>query len=58
MDTLNPENEKDSMSLFWTNAILSVLPYKAMLRRRGKITKGSNLYFDGIQLLPIFFAAS
>ena len=58
MDTLNPENEKNSMSLFWKNVVLSVLPYKAMPRRRGKITKGSTLYFDGIQVLPIFFASS
>ena len=46
MDTLNPENEKNSMSLFWKNAIFSVLPYQTIQRRRGKITKGSTLYFD------------
>ena len=46
MDTLNPENEKNSTSLFWKNAILNRLPYKARSRIRGKITKGSTLYFD------------
>ena len=39
MDTLNPENEKNSTSLFWKNAILSFLPYKARLRTRDKLLK-------------------
>ena len=56
-DTLIPENEENSMSLFWKNAILSFLPYKASSRVKDKITKGSTLYIEGIQVLPIFFAS-
>ena len=54
MDTLNPENEKNSTSLFLENAILIFLPYKARSRKRGKITEGNTLGFDRIQVLPIF----
>ena len=54
MDTLNPENEKNSTSLFRENAILIFLPYKARSRMRDKITKGSTLDFDRIQVLPMF----
>ena len=53
MDTLNPENKKNSMSLFWEIAILSLLPYKARSTTRGRITKGSTLHFDGIQVQTI-----
>ena len=53
MDTLNPENEKNSMSLFWEIAISNLLPYKARSTTRGKITKSSTLHFDGIQVQTI-----
>ena len=39
MDTLNPENEKYSTSLFWENEILLFLPYKARLGTRGILLK-------------------
>ena len=54
MDTLNPENEKNSTSLFWENTILFSLPYEASSRPKGKITKGSTLDFSETQVLTIF----
>ena len=44
------QKEKNSMSHFWENAILGFLPYKALTRIRGKITKIESILFVSIIL--------